>query len=140
MHTRSDPAQTRYRTLYRLGYWCSLEAECRTEASAEFSELIDHQVTFVLINKFGDRCKIGYSLFTGQTDRLAVFDENGEAFPALAAAVRTHAAQLMEVTEMLGSGETDRPVTTRGKARWRPRSTRLDTQDASAASCKMTSE
>ena len=47
MHTRSDPAQTRYRTLYRLGYWCSLEAECRTEASAEFSELIDHQVTFV---------------------------------------------------------------------------------------------
>jgi hypothetical protein len=22
MHTRSDPAQTRYRKLYRLGYWC----------------------------------------------------------------------------------------------------------------------
>jgi hypothetical protein len=28
MHTRSDPAQTRYSTLYRLGYWCSLDAEC----------------------------------------------------------------------------------------------------------------
>jgi hypothetical protein len=119
MHTRSDPAQTRYRTLYRLGYWCSLEAECRTEASAEFSELIDHQVTFVLINKFGDRCKIGYSLFTGQTDRLAVFDENGEAFPALAAAVRTHAAQLMEVTEMPGL--------------WRDRPARYDTWQGTVA-------
>jgi hypothetical protein len=76
-------------------------------------------VTFVLINKFGDRCKIGYSLFTGQTDRLAVFDENGEAFPALAAAVRTHAAQLMEVTEMPGL--------------WRDRPARYDTWQGTVA-------
>jgi hypothetical protein len=91
-----DPAQTSYRTLYLRDFWYPLEAECRTKASAEFNKRIDHRVTFVLINKFGDRCMIGHSLFIGQTDRLAVFNEKGETFPALAAAVRAHAAKLME--------------------------------------------
>jgi hypothetical protein len=90
-----DPAQTS-RTLYVHDFWCPLEAECRTKARAEFNQRIDHRVTFVLINKFGDRCMIGHSLFIGRTDRLAVSTEIGETFPALAAAIRAHAAQLME--------------------------------------------
>ena len=65
MHTRSDPTQTGYRTPYRLGYWCSPEAECRTDPCMEFAELFDHYVTFVLINKFGDGCEMGYAIFTG---------------------------------------------------------------------------
>ena len=110
---------TSYRTLYRLGYWCSLEAECRTNPCAEFDVLIDHHVTFVLINKFGDRSQIGSSIFTGQTDRLTVFDEDGETFPSLAVAVRSHAARLMEVREMPGL--------------WRDRPARYDTWQGTVA-------
>jgi hypothetical protein len=120
MPTQSDAAQIRYRTLYRLGYWGSLEAECRTEPCAEFDHLIDHKVRFVLINKFGDRLDIGYSLITGQTDRVEVFDQDGATFPDLAAAVRARAAELMAVTELPG--------------RWRDRPARYDTwQDTVAA-------
>jgi hypothetical protein len=110
---------TRYCTLYRLGYWCSIEAECRTEPSAEFPELIDHKVTFVLINKFGDRSYIDCSLFTGQTDRLSVFDEDGETFPALAAAIRAHAARLVKITETPGL--------------WRDKPARYDTWQGTVA-------
>jgi hypothetical protein len=99
----------RYCTLCRLGYWCSLDAECRTGPCAEFNHLIDHKVTFVLINQMGARCEIGYSIITGQTDRLTVFDEDGETFPDLETAVRSHAADLMKVTTMPGSW-TDRPA------------------------------
>ena len=101
--------KTRHCTLYRLRYWCSLDAECRTEPCAEFDHLIDHKVTFVLTNQTGIRCEIGYSIITGQTDRRDVFDEDGETFPDLETAVRTHAAQLMKVTEMPGRW-TDRPA------------------------------
>jgi hypothetical protein len=76
---------------------------------AEFNHLIDHKVTFVLINQMGARCEIGYSIITGQTDRLTVFDEDGETFPDLETAVRSHAADLMKVTTMPGSW-TDRPA------------------------------
>ena len=103
------PTQTRYCTLYRLGYWCSLEAECRTEPCAEFNELIDHEVTFVLIDGFGKRLQLGLALLNGQTDRSDVSDEDGETFPALAAAVRAHAARLMRITEMPGLWR-DRPA------------------------------
>jgi hypothetical protein len=82
-----------YRILYRLGHWGSLEAECR-------SGLTDHKATFVLLNKFGERFYLGMALFTGQADRLSVFDGDGETFPTLAAAVRAHASGLMTVTEM----------------------------------------
>jgi hypothetical protein len=80
--------ETRYTTLYRLGYRGSLEAECHTSPCAELDILIDHKVTFVLINGFGDRSKVGYSIITGQTDRPEVFDENGDTFPNLETAVR----------------------------------------------------
>jgi hypothetical protein len=110
---------TRYCTLYRLGYWCSLEAECRTEPSAEFAELTNHGVTFVLINKFGDRSKINYAIFTGQTDRVSVFDEDGETFPNLAVAIRSHAAELVKITETPGL--------------WRDKPARYDTWQGTVA-------
>jgi hypothetical protein len=56
--------------------------------------LIDHKVTFVLINRFGDRCNRGFRIFTGQTDRITVFDEDGDTFADLETAVRAHAAEL----------------------------------------------
>jgi hypothetical protein len=119
MSTQSDAALIRYSTLYRLGYWCSLEAKCCTRPCAEFDILIDHTVTFVLIDKYGDRCRLGYSIITGQTDRSDVFDEDGEEFPDLETAVRTHAAELMKVTELPG--------------RWRDRPTRYDTFQGTVA-------
>ena len=97
-----------YCTLYRLGYWCSLDAECRADADAEFPSLIDHDVAFVLINKYGDRSQIGSALITAQTGR-GVFDANGDTFPDLETAVRSHAAKLMKVTEMPGRW-TNRPA------------------------------
>jgi hypothetical protein len=109
----------RYCTLYHLGYWCSLEAKCRTRPCPEFDVLIDHKVTFVLINGFGERHQVGYSILTGQTDRVAVFDEDGETFPDLETAVRSHAADLMKVTEMPG--------------RWRDRPARYDTWQGTVA-------
>jgi hypothetical protein len=113
MPTQSDAAQIRYCILYYLGYWGTLEVECRITPCPEFDVLIDHNVTFVLINKFVDRSHIGYSIITGQTDRVTVFDEDGVTFSDLDTAVRTHAARLMEVMEMPG--------------RWRDRPARYDT-------------
>ena len=55
-------------------------------------------MTFVLINQTGIRCEIGYSIITGQTDRRDVFDEDGETFPDLETAVRTHAARSAVMT------------------------------------------
>jgi hypothetical protein len=111
--TTIDATQVRYSTLYRLGHWCSLEAECRTRPCPEWDVLIKHEVRFVLIDKYGDRCQFGYSIITGQTDCYDVFDEDGEEFPDLETAVRTHAAELMKVTELPG--------------RWRDRPARYDT-------------
>jgi hypothetical protein len=119
MPSQFDAAQVRYCTLYRLGYWGSLEAECRTQPCPEFDALIDHKATFVLINKFGDRAHIGYSIIPGQTDRVEVFDEDGVTFRDLETAVRTHAAELMKVTEMPG--------------RWRDRPARYDTFQGTVA-------
>ena len=131
--------KTRYCTLDRLRYWCSLDAECRTEPCAEFDHLIDHKVTFVLINQTGIRCEIGYSIITGQTDRRDVFDEDGETFPDLETAVRTHAAQLMKVTEMQGRW-TDGPARhDTWQAQWRPRSMHLEAQPPAAVIRRMTS-
>jgi hypothetical protein len=101
--------RVRYAILYRLGYWCSLEAECRTSPCAEFNALIDHHVTFVLINKFGDRCQLGFAIITGQTDRSEVFNEDGVDFPDLETAVQAHAADLMRATKMPGRWR-DRPA------------------------------
>lgn len=92
-----------YRALYRLGYWCSLEAECRSEPSAEFPTLIKHEATVVLLNKFGDRLHIDSALFTGQADRVSVYDEDGETFPTLAVAVRARAAALMTIAVTPGA-------------------------------------
>jgi hypothetical protein len=65
------------------------------------------------------RHRFGYSIITGQTDRSDVFDEDGEEFPDLETALRTHAAELMKVTEMPG--------------RWRDRPARYDTFQGTVA-------
>jgi hypothetical protein len=56
--------------------------------------LIDRKVTFVLINRFGDRCNLGFRIFAGQTDRITLFDADGDTFADLETAVRAHAAEL----------------------------------------------
>ena len=76
-------------------------------------------MTFVLINKFGDRCYVDYSIITGQTDRVEVFDADGVTFPDLETAVRAHAAELMKVMQMPG--------------RWRDRPARYDTWQGTVA-------
>ena len=43
-----------------------------------------------------------HSIITGQPDCAEVFDEDGRAYPDLAAAVREHARQLVETTAMPG--------------------------------------
>lgn len=111
--------KTRYCTLYRLGYWCSLDAECRTEPCAEFDHLIDHKVTFVLIDQTGVRCEIGYSIITGQTDRRDAFDEDGETFPDLETAVPDPRGPTDE-----GHGDA---------GRWTDRPARHDTWQGTAA-------
>ena len=112
-------SHTQYCTLYRLGYWCSLDAECRSEPNEALDPLLSHKVTFALINKIGDSSYMGHSIITGYADRPGVFDEDGETFPDIETAVRAHAARLMKVTEMPG--------------RWTDRQPRHDTWQGTVA-------
>jgi hypothetical protein len=111
-------AAKRYCTLYRIGHWGSLDAECTTQP-AEFG-LIDHSLTFRLINKFGERCHMG-SAIIGETrgDDPRFFDEDGERFESLEAAVRKHAEELVKAVAMPG--------------RWRDRPARYDTWQGTLA-------
>jgi hypothetical protein len=46
---------TTYCTLYRIGYWASLDAKCKTEIDdyGDFT-VLTHNVWYVLIGKYGD--------------------------------------------------------------------------------------
>ena len=62
-------------------------------------------VGFVLIGKHGDTVHMGYSVIT-QPDptKPDVFDEDGDEFPSLDAALRHHADQLVVVTPRQAGG------------------------------------
>jgi hypothetical protein len=101
----------RYCVLARVGHWGSLDAECRTEPCPVLGRhnIIRHSVTFVLVNGFGDRLYLGFSIITGEADRLDVFDEDGETFASLEAAIRDHADKLLSLKAMPAAW-TDRPI------------------------------
>jgi hypothetical protein len=93
---------TTYCTLYRLGYWASLDAKVEFNGPDEIG-LYTYNVYFVLIGKHGDGMDIGYAIITKTVDdKPEVFDENGETFPDVDAAIRHHAASLMQLTPMPG--------------------------------------
>lgn len=100
--------QTRYCTLYRIGFWCSLDAECKTEPDSGGLPLITHTVAFRIINGFGERLSVGLYIINGNLDGLDVFDEDGEAFPSLEAAIENYANKLTKLTAMPGRW-TDTP-------------------------------
>jgi hypothetical protein len=111
----------RYCTLYRIGHWGSLEAECETWLDQLGAT--NHSLTFRLINMFGERCFMGSAHISETRGDVPTFsDEDGERFPDLETAVRAHATELVKVTEIPGPWRDGRRVTTRGKARWRRRS------------------
>jgi hypothetical protein len=91
----------RYCTLYRIGHWGSLDAECETWLD-QFGET-NHSLTFRLINMFGERCFMG-SAHINETrgDDPRFSDEDGEQFESLEAAVRKHAEELVKVVAMPG--------------------------------------
>jgi hypothetical protein len=108
----------RYCTPFRIGYWASLDAECTTRTDEV--GLLDHHVEFRLINKYGESFNLGLSIFGQPPDGDGyVFDEDGEDFPSLEAAVRHQAEELVRLSAM--------PV------RWVPHPPRHDTWQATVA-------
>jgi hypothetical protein len=90
---------TTYCTLFRLGYWCSVDAKIESEPHPDMP--ITHSVDFDLINKFGDHFALGFSIISEYTSG-DFGDENGETFPSLDAAIRVHAQDLLRLTPMPG--------------------------------------
>jgi hypothetical protein len=91
-----------YCTLYRIGHWISPDAQCVTSAPDKHPGLINHDVHFNLVGKHGEVVPIGYSIITGQEHTAEVFDEDGETFADLDAAIRHHAESLIRLTPMPG--------------------------------------
>lgn len=97
------PATTTYCTLYRIGHWTSLDAKCETLPEAHgLAGLTTHYVTYALIGKHGQTMQLGFSIFTGQSDEAAIWDEDGDLFPHLDAGIRSHADELVQSIPMPG--------------------------------------
>jgi hypothetical protein len=96
----------RYCSLYRIGYWCSLDAECETRPIDD--GVIRRHVEFRLINRFGESCDMGLAIFTElpdgerRDDGCRVYNEDGQYFPYLEGAVRVHAESLVLIHAMPG--------------------------------------
>lgn len=90
-----------YYTLANIGYWCSLDACCETKLEEVGLEhtLVVHHVRYVMLNRFGERLDMGGRIFTHQ-GLVAVYDEDGETFPDLEAAIRHHADDMLCVTRL----------------------------------------
>lgn len=101
--------ETTYRTLYRIGYWCSLEAKCETQGPDEH-DLFTHSVHLVLVGQFGHRMPMGYCIISqtelGDSD---IWDEDGDTFPSLDAAIWAHAERAVKITSMPGRS-TSQPM------------------------------
>jgi hypothetical protein len=108
----------RYCTLYRIGHWGSLDGECETWLDQ--LGLTNHSLTFHLINKYGHHIFMGSALI-GETrgGDPYFFDEDGERFDSLEAAVRKHAEDLVKVVAMPG--------------RWHARPARYETWQGTVA-------
>jgi hypothetical protein len=95
---------TTYCTLYRIGYWASLDAKCKTEVDdyGDFT-VLTHNVWYVLIGKYGDVTGMGHFIFSQyDVDDPTVSDEDGKDFPNLDEAIRAHAENLVTITAMPG--------------------------------------
>jgi hypothetical protein len=92
---------TTYCTLFRVGYWASLDAKCVAETDDDYG-IVTHSVHFTLINEYGARLAMGFCIISEGIIEGRVWDEDGDRYPTVDAAIRAYAAQRFLITPMPG--------------------------------------